>query len=106
MRCGDGAHRHFVPVIAAYVADIKEANEVFNVAPYPAGCSDINTLVSIHNMNNPEHEARPRTEAGMLEVHMHTYNCNQLALAMSFFATCSSLLVDHHAGVARGRAVA
>ena len=73
MRCPDGEHRHFVPVIAAYVADIKEANEVFNVAPYPASCPDINTLVSKDNMNDPEHEAEARTEAGMLEVHTHTH---------------------------------
>ncbi len=72
MRCPDGEHRHFVPVIAAYVADIKEANEVFNVAPYPSACPDINTLVSKDKMNDPEHEAELRTEAGMLEVHIHT----------------------------------
>ncbi|DBA84182.1 TPA: hypothetical protein ACH3X1_006646 [Trebouxia sp. C0004] len=68
MRCPDGEHRHFVLVIAAYVADIKEANEVFNVAPYPASCPDINTLVSKDNMNDPENEAEAKTEAGMLEV--------------------------------------
>ena len=74
MKCPDGEHRQFVPVIAAYVADIKEANEVFNVAPYPAPCSDINTLVNIDNMNDPEHQAELRTEEAMHEVHMcHMY---------------------------------
>lgn len=63
-----------MPVVAAYVADIKEANEVFNVAPYPASCPDINTLVSKDKMNDPEHQAEPRTEVGMLEVHMHTHS--------------------------------
>ena len=74
MRCPDGKHRQFVPVIAAYVADIKEANEVFNVAPFPSPCPDINTLVSTKDMNDPEHQAELRTEIAMFEVHRcHMY---------------------------------
>ena len=69
MRCSDGRDRHFVPVPAAYVADIKEANEVFNIAPYPALYSDIGTLVPKDKLSDSEYVARPRTQEEMLQVY-------------------------------------
>lgn len=83
MRCSDGRDRHFVPVPAAYVADIKEANEVFNIAPYPALYSDIGTLVPKNKLSDPDYVARPRTQEEMLQVYYLTKfgagGCTRLA---------------------------
>ncbi|DBB03141.1 TPA: hypothetical protein ACH3X1_013371 [Trebouxia sp. C0004] len=68
MRCCDGCQRHFVPVPAAYVADIKEANEVFNIAPYPAYRSDIGTVITRDKLSDPDYVAPARTEKLMKEI--------------------------------------
>ncbi|DBA90690.1 TPA: hypothetical protein ACH3X1_003907 [Trebouxia sp. C0004] len=68
MRCCDGCQRHFVPVPAAYVADIKEANEVFNIAPYPTYRSDIGTVITRDKLSDPDYVAPARTEKLMNEI--------------------------------------
>ncbi|KAL0018413.1 hypothetical protein WJX79_005315 [Trebouxia sp. C0005] len=68
MLCNDNKIRYFVPTLVAYVADIKEANEVYNIAPYPAFRPDIGTLVHRSDMNMPDLVAEPRTEENMSEM--------------------------------------
>ncbi|KAL0024007.1 hypothetical protein WJX77_008088 [Trebouxia sp. C0004] len=65
--CTDGEQRFFVPTIAAFVGDIKEANDVFGIAPHPAMHSDISTLVCSQDMNKPTHQPATRTQKQMQE---------------------------------------
>ncbi|DBA83942.1 TPA: hypothetical protein ACH3X1_006438 [Trebouxia sp. C0004] len=67
-KCTDGVERFFLPTAAAYVGDIKEANDVFGIAPHPAPYSDIRTLIKSDRFNDPDVDPPPRTERVMREV--------------------------------------
>lgn len=67
-KCSDGVQRFFLPTLAAFVGDIKEANDVFGIAPHLAPRSDIQTLIRSHSFNDPSAEPPLRTEQYMSEV--------------------------------------
>lgn len=66
--CIDGRMRHLFPIPAAYIADIKEANEVFGIRPYPGAFPDINTLVHKDDLNDIDICPLPRLESSMYQV--------------------------------------
>lgn len=60
--------RFYVPVPAAYIADLPEAASIFNVAQHPAKFSDITTLVPKDKLGDPDFEARIRDAVEMRQV--------------------------------------
>lgn len=66
--CPDNVQRLFFPIPCALAADIKEDNEMLNIAPWPAALSDIRTLVRKEDMNDPTAAPEPRTEQEMFKV--------------------------------------
>ena len=68
VECLDGIQRLFMPTAAAFVADIKEANDAFLVKAWPSEHPDVNTLVHKGDMGKPGFVAPVRTAAAMAEV--------------------------------------
>ena len=66
--CPGNVQRLFFPIPCALAADIKEDNEMFNIAPWPAPLSDIRTLARKEDMNDPTAAPEPRTEQEMFKV--------------------------------------
>jgi len=62
MRLADGRLVFFVPVPAAYIADLPEAANVLNVLCYPAKFSDPNYLVPKEELNSVRGVFAERTE--------------------------------------------
>lgn len=60
--------RLYVPVPAAYIADLPEAASIFGVAPHPAQFSDVNTLVPKDKLGEPDFNARTRHVSEMRQV--------------------------------------
>ena len=60
--------RLFVPVPAAYIADLPEAGPLFNIAPQPTKFRDITTLIPKEQMNNPDFAAALRLPEDMHKV--------------------------------------
>ena len=71
-----------MPTIAAFVGDIKEANDVFGIAPHPAMHSDISTLVCSQDMNNQL----------ISLLHIHRNKCRRYSI---YNVTAFDILVNH-----------
>ena len=52
----------------AYISDIKEANEIFHIQPWPPPFSDINTLVHKRQLLSPTFNPAPREELAIKQV--------------------------------------
>ena len=64
----DGVQRMFVPVPAAYIADLPEAASIFHIAPHPAAYSSSNSLIHKTKLGDPDHAAPPRHQKHMHQV--------------------------------------
>ena len=64
MQCRDGQRRLLFPLIAAYLADLKEAWDVFGILP-ASEFQDLTTLVRKLQMGTPGFQAPKRTEEAL-----------------------------------------
>ena len=67
------------------MGDIKEANDVFGIAPHPAPYSDIRTLIRAAQFNDPDVEPALRTEEHMFQVCSWPWLCQLVLFSSSFF---------------------